>query len=335
MELKKFSITGGSGISLKGDAECGKKTYWHEDIGFRMKGKPLYFVTGGLVHDGIYDIKSFNNIPEEVTERVISTIESGIVKEPWGDVEIDFKPKDDKKKIIEEVLMLIDKGITFPTKAINSGEIYIEVPLIDPDSGKVFYEDQVRVCGKIDMVEKIGVSKVPFKGTVHEKDWQKKRVNVNGGWMNQSDIDKEESKEMTFVETEEDSNLCISDYKTCAYPSKNMDKHFGQVKAQYPYLWYTKNEELPDYASIIELPKNHAPALRHIVFVSMANVIDAFKFIKNQVESILNKDYVPNYSQCEGKFFRCMYFEACHRESFNDPDKILASKFRIKNTEDN
>ena len=345
--MKKFSITGGSGLSLKNHALCGKKTYFKEVKKLKLKRIPLALVVGSLVHDALNKYAADPWGTKDITRNeIIQVIESGVQQYGEFSTQIDFgytnehiKLQDKKKAAIMEALMLFDKAILCPTyidKETNV-ERYFEVPLRDPESDKTYYEGEVSICGKLDMIEAMKIKQTLFRGKTSTKNMTGKMIPIGADsagktiYQTETDIERIINQEYVYeIHPEGKMSTVVSDWKTAAYVNKDMDSHFQQVAGQYPYLYYTATGEKLDYASIIEIPKTKTGiCVRHFKPITDKNIIDSFKFIKAQVDSIMRGEYTPNYNSCKN-FYRCLYFEACHSELFEEPEKVLNEKFVSK-----
>jgi len=337
--LKKFSLTGGDGLSVLNHAKCGMKTYLKDVVGYRLKKVAAELAVGNCVHDALAFVSAdpFGDRTDQAKKSIAETILSGKMPLRHGySMEIEFKGMT-PEETVEMALELFDRASSFPIciRSESEVELKIEVPLTDPETGEVFFQDQVMVCGTIDMLESFPVRQENYYSEPSYRNNGKMIcINADTGekpvYKSASEIERENFGEIAFkMSSIGEKKLIVTDWKTAAFANKHMDNHLLQTVGMYPYLYFIKEGKMIDYASIIEIPKSKSgECVRHMFPASFDNVIHAFRFVKKQIISILNEEYVPNYDACSN-FYRCSYFEQCHHGLFEDSEKIAKEKFRI------
>lgn len=321
--MKKFSISGGSGISLKNHALCGRKTAF-KLAGYSLQKVNAALKTGIIVHDAI-------------NKHIITKSEqSEYIEEAFGEALFDdtdflgtslLNEKNIALQLYKDVQTILNLNAIKP----ENSELSIEVPLTNPETGEVHFENEAVVCGKIDLIEELKIIEKNYEPEpLKRKTSSSVEIEIDGEkkLYNKTDYEliKKGYKNYELCPFG-DSSLCITDIKTSSIVSKNMDNHAMQVCAMYPYLYYIKYGKIPKYASIIELNKKGKQPQRLFEKVKEEDIYNAFLYIKHNVEQILNKVFIPNYSSCN-QFFQCMYYPMCFSHRFKDPQKIIKEYFK-------
>jgi len=301
-----LSHSGGSGFNVSAVWDCPRKAAL-KLLGWKNKLKPMYFITGGIVHQHAFHpyLGQGDVNPAGARQRIETVISTekyteeytnsqGEVKTVTSDVELTDKDRADAPTSVENMLTVWDQCKYHPGQVVACERLVIS-PVLDPDTGNApGICDGIQFAGRLDLA-------------------------INKG-----------------------DGVSLRDLKTAASaikPGWLSDVGYTMQLSSYSYLWAAKTGEKLKDLGLFPLVKNKTVAgiAKHAVEMvldqsfSWQHVYEALVTTVEQIKTYEKRKFWPQChpSQCVGRFGQvCQFAPLCYSDQFPEGEwaKTLVRK---------